>query len=151
MANIEVLLREHVSPLGKCGDVVRVKPGYARNYLFPNKLATEVTEENKRLLARKRSRLDVEDKKRDEEIDKRVQALMGTVVTCTMKADDNGHLFGSVSTATVVELLAAQGFACTEKDVRLDTPIKTVGAHALKVHVHSDKHADITVNVNKEA
>lgn len=151
MANIEVLLREHVSPLGKCGDVVRVKPGYARNFLFPNRLATLVTDENKRLLARKRARLDVEERLREEEIDKRVAALQGVAVECTMKADDNGHLFGSVSATTIVELLAKAGHVHAEKDVRLDTPIKAVGSHPVKVHVQGDKLAEITVNVLKEA
>jgi large subunit ribosomal protein L9 len=151
MANIEVLLREHVEHLGKCGDVVRVKPGYARNYLYPNKLATEATPENKKLMARKRARLDVEEVQRNAEIDARVQKLAGLVLTCTMKADDNGHLFGSVSAGSVVEMLRAAGHPQTEKDVRIDAPIKTVGAHAIKLHVHGDRYADVTVNVNKEA
>lgn len=149
MANIEVLLREHVQHLGKCGDVVRVRPGYARNFLYPNKLATEATDENKRLMARKRVRLDVEERKRDEEIDARVAKLQGVVVATSAKADDNGHLFGSVSAASIAELLVASGQAVAEKDVRLDTPIKEVGMHTVKIHVHGERFAEITVNVNK--
>lgn len=151
MANIEILLREHVKHLGKCGDVVRVKPGYARNYLFPNRLATQATDENKRLMARKRTRLDVEEAVRDAEIDARVAKLQGLVLACSAKADDAGHLFGSVSAAAIVELLVAAGHPQNEKDVRLDAPIKTVGAHAVKLHVHGERFADITVNVNREA
>src|SRR5262245_3840987 len=108
MANIEVLLREHVRHLGKCGDVVRVKPGYARNYLFPNKLATQATDDNKKLMARKRGRLDQEEVVRNAELDARVAALQGLALAVSMKADEQGHLFGSVNSATIVELLAAQ-------------------------------------------
>ncbi|MCC7012642.1 MAG: 50S ribosomal protein L9 [Planctomycetes bacterium] len=150
MANIEILLREHVQHLGKCGDVVRVKPGYARNFLFPNRLATEATAENKKLMARKRARLDVEEVKRNAEIDARVAKLQGLVLTCNAKADDAGHLFGSVSAAAILELLHAAGHPQNEKDVRLDAPIKTIGAHAVKIHVHGERFADITINVNKE-
>lgn len=151
MANIEILLRENVRHLGKCGDVVRVRPGYARNFLYPNKLATLATDENKRLMMRKRARLDIAEHKQNEEIDARVNALSGISVDCVMKADDGGHLFGSVSAATVAELLARVGRSIAEKDVRLDAPIKTVGAHAVKLHVHGERFAEITVNVIKEA
>ncbi len=150
MANIEVLLRENVQHLGKCGDVVRVRPGYARNFLYPNNLATLATDENKRLMARKRVRLDAEERKRDEEIDARVNSLNGIALECVMKADDGGHLFGSVSAASVVELLGRVGRSVAEKDVRLDAPIKTVGLHGVKLHVHGERFAEITVNVVKE-
>jgi large subunit ribosomal protein L9 len=151
MAHIEILLRENVQHLGKCGDVVRVRTGYARNYLYPNNLATLATDENKRLMARKRARLDVEEEKRNAEIEARVNALSGTTVEVAMKADDGGHLFGSVNAATVVERLARVGRVIAEKDVRLDAPIKTVGLHGVRVHIHGERFAEITVNVTKEA
>jgi large subunit ribosomal protein L9 len=151
VANIEVLLREHVQHLGKCGDVVRVRPGYARNFLYPNGLATEATEDNKRLMARKRGRLDQEEAVRNAEIDARVASLQGVSVTCTMKADETGHLFGSVNAGTIAELLAAQGEKrFSEKDVRLDAPLKTVGEHLVKLHVHGDRFAEISVRVLPE-
>jgi large subunit ribosomal protein L9 len=150
VANIEVLLREHVQHLGKCGDVVKVRPGYARNFLYPNKLATEATDENKRLMSRKRGRLDVEEAARDAEIEARVSALQGVVVTTSMKADESGHLFGSVNGGSIVEMLAAQGRTHSEKDIRLDAPLKTVGDHLVKVHVHGERFAEITVRVAAE-
>jgi large subunit ribosomal protein L9 len=150
MANIEVLLREHVQHLGRCGDVVKVRPGYARNYLFPNRLAAEATSENKRLMARKRGRLDQEEAVFNAEVDARVSALQGLVLTCAMKADESGHLFGSVNAATIVELLREQGRTHDEKDVRLDAPIKTVCSHPVKVHVHGERFAEVTVNVNAQ-
>jgi len=151
MANIEVLLREHVQHLGKCGDVVRVRPGYARNFLYPNSLATEATDENQRLMQRKRGRLDIEEAVRNKELDERVAALQGVSVAIAMKADDAGHLFGSVSAATIVELLAKGGRAHAEKDVRLDAPLKTVGRHAVKLHVHAERFVELAVEVTREA
>jgi large subunit ribosomal protein L9 len=150
MANIEILLRENVQHLGKCGDVVRVRPGYARNYLYPNNLATLATDDNKRMMMRKRVRLDAEESKRNAEIDARVNALTGITVSVAMKADDGGHLFGSVNAATIAELLARVGRAINEKDVRLEAPLKTVGQHLVKLHVHAERFAEITVDVTKE-
>jgi large subunit ribosomal protein L9 len=150
MANIEVLLREHVQHLGRCGDVVKVRPGYARNYLLPNRLATEATPENKRLMARKRGRLDQEEAVFNAELDARVATLQGLVVRCAMKADENGHLFGSVNAGAIAELLREQGRAHEEQDVRLDAPIKTVGSHPVRVHVHGERFAEITVEVAAE-
>jgi large subunit ribosomal protein L9 len=149
---LEVLLRENLKDLGKCGDVVRVAPGFARNYLFPRRLATEANDENKRLMARRRVRLDVEEAKRNAEIDQRVAKLAGCAVSTSGKADEGGHLYGSVSAASIAELLHAAGHgAITEKDVRLDAPLKTVGTHSVKIHVFGDRYADVQVTITSEA
>ncbi|MBI5362704.1 MAG: 50S ribosomal protein L9 [Planctomycetes bacterium] len=148
---LEVLLRENLKDLGKCGDVVRVAPGYARNFLIPRRLATEANEENKRLMARRRIRLDAEEVKRNAEIDARVAKLAGAIVSTSGKADEGGHLFGSVSAANIAELLHKAGHgAVTEKDVRIDAPLKTVGAHAVKLHVFGDRYADVQVVITAE-
>lgn len=147
----EVLLRENLKDLGKCGDVVKVAPGYARNYLLPRKLATDASDENKKLMARRRVRLDAEEAKRDAEIDARVTKLSGLVLQTSGKADEGGHLYGSVSSATIVELLHKAGHgAFTEKDVRLDAPLKSVGEHAVKLHVFGDRYADVKVSIQAE-
>lgn len=148
---LEVLLRENLKDLGKCGDVVRVAPGYARNFLIPRRLATEANDENKRLMARRRIRLDAEEVKRNAEIDARVAKLAGCNVTTSGKADEGGHLYGSVSAANVAELLHKAGHgAVTEKDVRLDAPLKAVGTHTVKVHVFGDRYADVHVAITAE-
>ncbi|MFO1011995.1 MAG: 50S ribosomal protein L9 [Planctomycetota bacterium] len=148
----EVLLRENLKDLGKCGDVVRVAPGYARNFLLPRRLATEANDENKKLMARRRLRLDAEEAKRNAEIDARVAALAGLAVSTSGKADEGGHLYGSVSAANVAELLHKAGqTAVTEKDVRLDAPLKTVGTHAVKLHVFGDRYVDVQVTITAEA
>ena len=148
---IEVLLRENIATLGRCGDVVRVRPGYARNYLFPNRYAIDANDENKRLMARRRTKLDVVEAVRNAEIDERVAKLQGVAVTTSMKSDDSGRLFGSVSAAAIAELLVRAGHAVEERDVRLDTPIKATGTHTIRVHVYAERFADVTLTVNPES
>ena len=152
MANkTEVLLRENVKELGRCGDVIRVAPGYARNYLLPRRIAVAATEDNKRAMQRRRAVLDAEEAQRDAEIQSRVAALSGVVVKTSGKADEGGRLYGSVNAANVAALLAAAGHAIEEKAIRLDAPIKQVGTHAVKVHVHGEHLAEIQVVVEADA
>lgn len=148
----EVLLRENLKNLGKCGDVVRVAPGYARNYLLPRKLAIEANEENKKLMTRRRVKLDAEEAKRDAEIDARVATLANVTLVTSGKADDGGHLYGSVNAAQIVELLHKSGHgAFTEKDVRLDAPLKTVGTHTVKLHVFAERFAEVKLQIDNDA
>lgn len=149
--NIEVLLRDHVDALGECGDVVRVRAGFARNYLLPCGLATEATPENKALMARRRKKLDAAAAIKNAEMDAFIAKLSGVTVEKSEKADAQGHLFGSVNAATVVALLSAAGFTVEEKNVRLEAPLKTVGEHLVKIHVHRDRTAEVKVVVKAEA
>jgi large subunit ribosomal protein L9 len=150
MKNLEVLLRDDIDTLGKCGDVVRVRTGYARNYLFPHGKAVEATPENKRLMQRRRVRLDAEAAVKQAELDAFITALSGVTVTTSGKADEKGHLFGSVSAGTIRGLLEAKGFVVDEKSVRLEAPIKQVGEHKITIHVHGDRDAVITLVVAAE-
>lgn len=151
MKNKQVLLRETVKDLGKVGDVVMVRTGYARNYLLPRKLAVEATSDNVEMMKRRRARYDVEEKEMRAEIDARVAALSGVSVSTVEKADEGGHLYGSVNAAAVARLLTAAGHATNERDVRLAEPIKTVGTHMVSIHVHGDSVAMITVTVTAAA
>jgi large subunit ribosomal protein L9 len=150
MKTMEVLLREHIDPLGRCGDVVTVKSGYARNYLLPNRLAIHATADNKKAMERRRLRLDAEEAEHMAEIETRVLVLSGTKLTTIQKCDDHGHLYGSVNAAAVVELLNAQNRNVDEKDVRIDTAIKAIGEHVVRVHVHGERYADIPIDVQPE-
>ncbi len=143
--NIEVLLRDHVHALGECGDVVKVRSGYARNYLVPYGLATEATPENKKLMDRRRIKLDAVAAVKTAEMDAWISTLSGVAVTTPERADDQGHLFGSVNAASIVALLKAAGHTVEEKNVRLDAPLKLVGEHTVKIHVHGDRFAAIRV------
>src|SRR5262245_49849517 len=136
MAKIEILLRDNVKNLGRCGDVVRVAPGFARNYLLPNRMAVEANEENKKAMMRRRAILEVEEAQRAAEIQARVNSLNGIMVMTRVKADEHGHLYGSVNAAQIVALLERAGHRYDEKAVRLDTAIKEVGTHPIKIHVH---------------
>jgi len=148
--NVEVLLREHVEPLGRCGEVVRVRPGYARNYLFPRRLAVQANEENKRAMQRRRAVLDAEEAERTREVEARVAVLSGLVLRTLQKADESGRLYGSVSAGRIAELLSERGQTVDERDVRLEAPIKTTGRHAVIVHVKGDRFAELVVEVEPE-
>jgi large subunit ribosomal protein L9 len=150
-SKVEVLLRDNIKPLGTCGDVVAVTPGYARNYLVPRKLALEATDENKKAMAKRRAKLDAEEAKRTAEILAQVAAIAGVSIKTTAKADDTGHLYGSVNAGQIVELLAAAGHRIDEKAVKLPAPIKLVGTHVVKIHVHGEHDAEISVVVEAEA
>jgi large subunit ribosomal protein L9 len=148
MKDVEVLLRERVGTLGRCGDVVKVKPGYARNYLYPLRLAVPATEENKRQLARRAKRMAAEEAALMADIEKKVAALSALTLETAEKADENGHLYGSVSAARAAEILTAAGYPCGERDVRLERPIKTAGSHEVPIHVHEETFASFTLVVN---
>jgi len=148
---VEVLLREHVSNLGRCGDVVQVAPGYARNYLLPRKLAIQATDDNKRAMLRRRARLDADEARKAKETLARVETLSGVVLKTSGRADDSGHLFGSVNAARISELLLQAGHAVVADDVRLETPLKSVGSHVVRIHVHGDTFAEVRIEVEAEA
>ena len=150
MRDVEVLLQQSVKHLGLVGDVVKVKPGYARNFLFPKKLGVPATEDAKRQIARRAAKVREAEALRLQEIAELVGKLEAVHLTITMKADPNGNLFGSVNAAKIVEMAAAEGATFTEKDVRLDAPIKTVGEHRVKVHFRDDEFGEIRIYVEAE-
>ena len=150
MRDVEVLLQQSVKHLGLVGDVVKVKPGYARNYLYPKRLGIPATEDAKRQIARRAAKVREAEAQRLAEIAELVGRLEGLEFKITMKADPNGNLYGSVNAAKIVELAEAQGATIAEKDVRLDAPIKTVGQHKVKIHVRDDDFGEVLVDVEAE-
>ena len=141
----DVILREDVKSLGKAGELVRVKPGYARNYLLPQGLAFEATEGNKkRIAAESRAR-----GARDQA--ERVAATLGAVaLTLKGKAGEEGKLFGSITAQDIADALAAQGHQVDRRRIELEHPIKTVGHHTVAVRLHSEVHAEVRVSVVPE-
>ena len=150
MRDVEVLLQQSVKHLGLVGDVVKVKPGYARNFLFPKKLGVPATEDAKRQIARRAAKVRAAEELRLKEIAELVEKLEAIHLITTMKADPNGNLYGSVNAARIVELAAEEGAVLVEKDLRLDHPIKTVGEHRVKVHVRDDEYGEIRIQVDAE-
>ena len=151
MKNLKVLLRENVDALGKIGDVVKVRSGYARNYLYPYKLAVEATADNVKLMERRRVRFEAEETAREAQISARIEALGKITLSVVEKADQTGSLYGSVGAATLAKLLAQAGVPTDEKDIRLDEPIKSVGTHEVAIHVYGEHYAGIQVVVEAEA
>ena len=147
MKNLHLLLRENVPSLGSIGEVVRVRSGYARNYLLPRKLAVDATPENVRLMERKRVRLAADEKAREAQINARLEALGKITLSVVEKADSSGTLYGSVGPGTIVKLLAKAGVQVEEKDIRLEEPIKSVGSHEIPIHVWGEHYAGIQIVV----
>ena len=151
MKNLHVLLRENVPSLGHIGEVVRVRNGYARNYLFPLKLAVDATPENVRTMERRRVRVEAEESACEAQITARIEALGKITLSVVEKADSTGTLYGSVGPATIVKLLARAGVEAEEKDIRLEEPIKSVGTHEIPIHVWGEHYAGIQIVVEAEA
>lgn len=148
---MEVILREDVPNLGTVGDIVKVKPGYARNYLLPRQLAVVADRSNvgalehqKRIVAVKRDR----DRKQAETL---AQSLTSMRVTIKARAGEEGKLFGSVTNQDIERALAEQGFTVERRRIRLEEPIKTLGEHTVPVHLSVGVNATVTVIVEAEA
>lgn len=151
MKNLQLLLRENVPALGRIGEIVRVRQGYARNYLLPRKLAVEATPDNVRAMEKKRVRAEAEEKAREAQISARIETLGKITLSVVEKADASGTLYGSVGAATIVKLLARAGVETEEKDIRLEEPIKSVGTHEVPIHVFGEHYAGIQIVVEAEA
>jgi large subunit ribosomal protein L9 len=144
---IEVILREDVKSLGRAGELVRVRPGYARNFLLPKGLAYEASEGNKkRIAAESKARSARADTDRAE-AQAFADRLGAVAVTITGKAGEEGKLFGSVTAQDIADALAKQGLEVDRRRVELTHPIKAVGFHTVIVRLHSDVHAEVLVQV----
>ena len=147
---MQIILQEDVDKLGHRGDVVTVKPGYARNFLLPNKLAVEATPGNMKALERIRGALA---KKTATELDaaqKQSAALNGVELKFTRKTGENDQLFGSVTSGDIADALEAQGFKIDKRQVQLHDPIKALGESPVKIKVFRDVVAEVKVTVAKE-
>jgi len=147
---IEVILREDVESLGKTGELVRVKPGYARNYLLPRGLAFEATEGNKKRIAAETRAKTVRSQAERVEAERVAATLSGVTLALTGKAGEEGKLFGSITTQDIAEALAAQGHPVDRRRIELEHPIKTLGHHTVAVRLHPEVHAEVHVSVTAE-
>ena len=147
---MEVILRNDVKDLGKAGQLVRVKPGYARNFLLPKGLAYEATEGNKRRIEGEQKAREARDAAERNEAQRQAQALGSLTVTLTGKAGEEGKLFGSVTAQDIADALAAQGQQVDRRKLELDQPIKTLGYHTIPLRLHPDVQAEIRVQVVAE-
>jgi large subunit ribosomal protein L9 len=147
---IEVILREDIKTLGRAGEMVRVKPGYARNYLLPQGLAYEATEGNrKRIAAETRVRAARNQAERTE-AEQVAATLREVTLTLTGKAGEEGKLFGSITSQDIADALARQGHQLDRRRIELEHPIKTTGSHTVTVRLHPEVQADVRVSVVPE-
>ena len=148
---MQIILQEDVEKLGNRGDVVTVKPGYARNFLLPHKLAIEATAGNMKALERIRGSLA---KKTATELDaakKQAELLTGVSLKFMRKTGENDQMFGSVTTADIADGLKAQGFEVDKRQIQLKDPVKALGEYPVTVKVFRDITAEIKIRVDKEA
>jgi len=145
-----VILREDVKSLGKAGEMVRVKPGYARNFLLPRGLAFEATEGNKKRIAAETKARAVRDQAERGDAERAAATLGAVTLTLTGKAGEEGKLFGSITAQDIADALAAQGHPVDRRRIELDHPIKTVGHHTVAVRLHSEVRAEVGVSVVPE-
>ena len=147
----QLLLLKDVYKLGRKGDLVRVKPGFARNYLLPEQFAVLADKRTLRLrerLQQERAKQAEQDRKEAEELSR---ILTGKVLETQVKVDHEGHMYGSVSAADIVKLLHGQfGLQLEKNYIKLAKPIKTVGVHSIALHLKEGIKATFTLNVLSE-
>jgi large subunit ribosomal protein L9 len=144
---MEVILREHVEHLGARGDVVKVTPGYARNYLLPRKLALAVTENNRRQIDREKKLAearDMEEKSAAENVAARLGALD---LEIARRVGDNDTLYGSVTSADIAQALKDKGFEIDKRKIQMPDPIKALGERTVPIKIHREVVAQVKVRV----
>ena len=148
---MEVILREDVEKLGARGQMVKVAPGYARNYLLPRKLAVAATESNKKIVEQERQAHLRREAKEVADATDLGKMMANLSVTISQKAGENEQLFGSVTSKDIADLLEKQGYTIERRKIILAEPIKTLGEFKVPLRLHRDVTAEITVHVTKEA
>jgi large subunit ribosomal protein L9 len=142
---IQLLLIHNVEHLGKQGDIVEVKPGYANNYLLPHGLATVATDHHKRMVEKHREKLRQLELEKLVEHRARAAEISRQSITIEANANDEGHLYGSVGAPEITEALKAVGITVTHDQVRLEGLLKELGLYTVKVHLHAEVDAELKV------
>jgi len=147
---MEVILREHVDNLGQRGDIVKVAPGYARNYLLPRKLALPVTGENRKRIERERVKAEIREAHEKRDAEALATQLAAIECVFTRRVGDNETLYGSVTAADVASCLAEKQFDIDKRRIQLDEPIKQLGEYTLAVKLYRDVVAQVRVRVDRQ-
>ncbi|MBB4153168.1 large subunit ribosomal protein L9 [Sphingomonas jinjuensis] len=144
---MDVILLERVEKLGAIGDVVKVKDGFARNYLLPNKKALRANEANRKVFEANRARIESDNASRRSDAEKEAGTFKDAQITLIRQASNTGQLYGSVAVRDLVEALVADGHKVTKSQVVLDRPIKSIGLYEVKVALHPEVSVTVKVNV----
>jgi large subunit ribosomal protein L9 len=147
---MEVILREDIENLGARGQVVKVAPGYARNFLLPKRMAVAATEANKKIVEQERQAHLRKEAKAQGEAQELAKIMTGATVRIAQKAGENDQLFGSVTSKDIAEALTAQNYNIDRRRVQLEEPIRQLGEYKVPVRLHRDVTVEITVVVAKE-
>ena len=147
---MEVILREDIEKLGHRGQVVKVAPGYARNFLLPKRLAVPATDANRKIVEQEREAYLRREAKVKSEAEDLGKLMSGVNLTIARKAGEEGHLFGSVTAQDNVEALAGQKFTIERRKIHLDEPIKNIGEYKVPIRLHREVTQEVTVNVVAE-
>src|SRR5215471_13500333 len=147
---MEVILREDIEKLGSRGQVVKVAPGYARNFLLPKRLAVQATEANKKIVEQERQAHLRKEAKAKSEADDLAKLMANLTVTIAQKAGENDQLFGSVTSKDIAEALATQNYTIDRRRIQLGEPIKQLGEYKVPVRLHKEVTVEVTVVVAKE-
>ncbi|MFN3459937.1 MAG: 50S ribosomal protein L9 [Oceanibaculum sp.] len=147
MKNMEVILLERVEKLGQMGDVVKVRPGFARNFLLPQSKALRATKSNLEQFQSRKTQLEADNLQRKQEAEQVAGKLDGMSVVLVRQASEMGNLFGSVTARDVAEAVTEAGVTIDRRQVIIDRPIKTLGLFSLRVVLHPEVTVSITVNV----
>ena len=147
---MEIILRQGVENLGKPGDVVKVKAGYARNYLLPHGLAYEATPGNLKRIQQERDRLDAAENDRRSAAQGLAEKIEQVSLTFSARVGDEGKLFGSVTAADIAAQLEAQGFHLEKRQIDLHEPIKALGVYRVPIRLHADVKPEVRVWVIKQ-
>ena len=144
---MEVILLERVEKLGAIGDVVKVKDGFARNYLLPNKKALRANEANRKVFEANRAKIEEDNANRRTDAEKASKGVDGKTVQLIRQASNTGQLYGSVSARDIVDALDTVGAKVTKSQIVLDRPIKAIGVHEVKIALHPEVQVLVKVNV----
>ena len=144
---MDVILLERVEKLGAIGDVVKVKDGYARNFLLPNKKALRSNEANRKVFEANRARIESDNASRRADAETEAKTFNDTTVTLIRQASNTGQLYGSVAVRDLVDALVADGHKVGKSAIVLDKPIKAIGVYTVKVSLHPEVSVAVKVNV----
>jgi large subunit ribosomal protein L9 len=147
---MKVILTEDIAELGNCGDTVEVKPGYARNFLMPRNLAIPATKGNLRAIDNVKQQKELRDKKRRRGAEKVRDDLEKLTLTTQLISDDDGKVFGSVTTHTIADLIEEAGHSVDRRMIELEEPIKALGVYTIKIKIEKDVHANVKLFVEKK-
>jgi len=147
---MEVILREEVPNLGTVGDIVKVKPGFARNYLLPRGLAVVADRRNVHAVEHQKRVADAKRERDHRHAETLAQQLTSLRLTIKARAGEEGKLFGSVTNQDIERALADKGFTIERRRIRLEEPIKSIGEHSVPVHLMARVDAHVTVVVEAE-